>query len=48
LNHYEGQVTFSKDGVIVGEGKGTMMMADDESINGIWGNGYLKKATLKS
>jgi len=44
LNHFEGQVTFDK-GIIVGEGKGTMMMADDVSINGVWGNGFLKKAT---
>lgn len=45
MNHYEGQVTVNKEGLIVGEGKGTMMLANSESINGIWGNGYLKSAT---
>ena len=45
MNHYEGEVITNKDGIIVAEGKGTMMIADGDSINGIWANGYLKKAT---
>tara|TARA_B110000285_G_C14998281_1_gene550011 strand:+ start:480 stop:593 length:114 start_codon:yes stop_codon:yes gene_type:complete len=35
----------TSDGIIVAEGKGTMMVANGDSIAGIWENGYLKKAT---
>lgn len=40
LNHYEGEVTTTKDGAIVGNGRGTMMN-DKESIHGEWKNGKL-------
>ena len=41
LNHYEGYVTMTSTGAIVGHGAGTLMTGD-KTIKGIWENGKLK------